>query len=49
LSLTGAGLSLPDDLTLPTEFDLTFDNATRACMVVWRQAGSIGVKLRSVI
>ena len=46
-SPAGAGLSLPDDVRLPTEFDLTIDRATRHCLLVWRQLGRVGLKFKS--
>jgi PilZ domain len=45
----GAGLLLPDGVSLPAEFDLTFDNATRRCVVAWRQVGPVGVKFRPAL
>jgi hypothetical protein len=46
-SPAGVGLSLPDAVSLPAAFDLTFDRATRRCIVVWRQLGRVGLKFRS--
>jgi PilZ domain len=48
LSSAGAGLLLPDDVTLPREFDLTFDRTTRRCVVAWRQRDRIGLRFKSV-
>jgi PilZ domain len=47
-SLAGAGLLLPDAIRLPEEFDLTFDDATRHCVTVWRHADRMGLKFKSV-
>jgi PilZ domain len=46
-SSTGAAIWLPNAAALPPKFDLLFDNAIRHCIVVWRQAGLVGVKFRS--
>jgi hypothetical protein len=46
-SPAGAGLLLPDAISLPAEFDLTFDRATRHCIAVWRCLGRMGVKFKS--
>jgi hypothetical protein len=46
-SPAGAGLSLLSDVTLPPQFDLTFDSATRHCLTVWRLDDRIGLKFRS--
>jgi hypothetical protein len=46
-SPAGVGLSLPDAVSLPGAFELTFDRATRHCIVVWRQLGRVGMKFRS--
>jgi hypothetical protein len=48
MSPAGAGLLLPDGVSaLPNEFALTFDRATRHCVLVWRQLGRAGVKFES--
>ncbi len=46
-SPAGIGLSLPETVILPAEFDLTFDHAARRCVTVWRQRDRMGVKLKS--
>jgi PilZ domain len=47
-SPAGAGLTLPNNLSpLPPEFDLTFKDATRHCIVVWQQRGRLGLKFKS--
>jgi hypothetical protein len=46
-SPAGAGLLLPNDVPLPTEFDLTFDRATRHCILEWRQLGRVGLRFKS--
>jgi hypothetical protein len=43
LSVTGGGLWVPD-IFLPTEFDVTFANATRRSIAIWRQADRMGVQ-----
>jgi hypothetical protein len=35
-STAGAGLLLPDDVPLPTKFDLNFDRVTWHCVLAWR-------------
>jgi hypothetical protein len=45
-SPSGVGLTLPDIITLPAEFDLTFDHATHRCVTVWRRLDRMGVKLK---
>lgn len=47
-SPAGAGLVLPDAIRLPKEFDLTFDQATRRCVTVWRQSDRMGLRFKSV-
>jgi PilZ domain len=47
-SPAGAGLVLPEGAVLPAEFDLTFDDATRHCVTVWRRRDRMGVKLKSI-
>ena len=46
-SPAGAGVLLADAGSLPAEFDLTFDRATRHCAVVWRHLDRMGVKFKS--
>jgi hypothetical protein len=46
-SPAGAGLLLPEDIRLPSEFDLTFDRVTRHCILVWQQTGRVGLKYKS--
>jgi hypothetical protein len=48
LSRSGAGVELQEAISLPAEFDLTFDGATRRCATVWRWRGRMGVKLRTI-
>jgi PilZ domain len=47
-SPAGVGLLLPNAVTLPEEFDLTFDDATRHCVTVWRRADRVGLKFKPV-
>jgi hypothetical protein len=47
VSPAGAGVLLTDAISLPSEFDLTFDRATRHCTVVWRHLDRMGVKFKS--
>jgi hypothetical protein len=46
-SPAGVGLILTDTITLPVEFDLAFDDATRHCITVWRQGDRMGLKFKS--
>jgi hypothetical protein len=46
-SPAGVGLMLPEAATLPPEFELTFDHATRHCITVWRHRDRVGVKLKA--
>jgi hypothetical protein len=39
-SPAGAGLLLPDAITLPEESDMAFDHATGRCIPVWRRSRS---------
>jgi hypothetical protein len=49
MSSAGAGLLLPDSVSpLPPEFALTFDRATRRCVLVWRQISRAGVKFEPI-
>jgi hypothetical protein len=45
-SPAGVGLTLPDTIALPAEFDLTLDDTARHCLTVWRQLDRMGVKLQ---
>jgi PilZ domain len=47
-SRSGAGLLLPDAVTLPKEFDLTFDRTTRHCVVAWQQHDRAGLRFKPV-
>jgi hypothetical protein len=47
-SPVGVGLVLPDTISLPAEFDLTFNHATHHCITVWRQPERMGLKFRSM-
>jgi hypothetical protein len=47
-SPAGAGLLLPEDVTLPKEFGLTFDHTTRHCVTMWRKRDRLGLKFKSV-
>jgi hypothetical protein len=47
-SPAGVGLLLPDTISLPAEFDLTFNHATHQCIVVWRQPERMGLKFKSL-
>jgi hypothetical protein len=42
------GSVAPDDVPLPAKFDLTFDRATRHCILVWRQISRAGVKFEPI-
>jgi hypothetical protein len=44
LSLTGVGLLMPDRVSLPAEFDLTFNHVIRHCITVWRHTERMGLK-----
>jgi hypothetical protein len=46
-SPAGVGLSLPDLIFLPAEFDLTFNQATQHCITVWRHTQQMGLKFKS--
>ena len=46
-SAAGVGLLLPDTVSLPTEFDLTFNHATQHCIAVWRRTERMGLKFNS--
>jgi hypothetical protein len=49
LSPAGAGLVLSDRVRLlPPEFDLTVDNVTHRCIVVWQQRNRMGVEFKSI-
>src|SRR5258708_35353021 len=47
LSRSGAGVTLHEAVSLPAEFDLTFDGATHRCATVWRWRGRMRVKLKT--
>jgi hypothetical protein len=40
----GVGLTLPDTIALPADFDLSLDDATRHCRTVWRRLDRVGAK-----
>jgi PilZ domain len=44
LSPEGASIAVDNAATLPAEFDLEFDGATRRCTVAWRRIDRLGVK-----
>jgi hypothetical protein len=43
-SPAGVGLILPDPVSLPAEFDLTFNHVTQHCITVWRHTERMGLK-----
>src|SRR5262249_35843647 len=43
-SATGVGLLLPDTVSLPPEFDLTFNHMISHCITVWRHTERMGVR-----
>ena len=47
-SPAGVGLILPDTVSLPAEFDLTFNHATQHCIAVWRHTERMGLKFKSM-
>jgi hypothetical protein len=47
-SPAGVGLILPDTVSLPAEFDLTFYPATQHCIAVWRHTERMGLKFKSM-
>jgi PilZ domain len=47
-SAAGVGLLLPDTVSLPTEFDLTFNHVTQHCITVWRHPERMGLKFKSM-
>jgi hypothetical protein len=47
-SAAGVGLLLPDTVSLPAEFDLTFNHATQRCSTVWRHTERVGLKFKSI-
>jgi hypothetical protein len=49
LSRSGLGLVVHEAVSLPVEFDLTFDHATRRYVTVWRWRDRIGVKLKATL
>ena len=46
-SPAGVGLILPDTVSLPVEFELTFNHATQHCIAVWRRTERMGLKFNS--
>jgi hypothetical protein len=46
-SPAGAGLFVTTEVTLPAEFDLSFDYATRHCVTVWREFNRVGLRYKS--
>jgi hypothetical protein len=46
-SPAGVGLSIPDRVFLPAEFDLTFNHATQRCITVWRRTEQMGLRFSS--
>jgi hypothetical protein len=44
LSAEGASIAVDNAATLPAEFNLEFDSATRHCKVAWRRFDRLGVK-----
>jgi hypothetical protein len=46
-SPVGLGLSLPEAVFLPAEFDLAFNHTNQHCITVWRQTERMGVKFKS--
>jgi hypothetical protein len=45
-SPAGAGLSFPEAVSLPAEFDLTFNHAAQHCIIVWRNTERLGLKFK---
>ena len=43
LSLTGACVLVPRDVTMPDQFKILFDHAARDARVVWRTWSHVGV------
>jgi hypothetical protein len=43
-SPAGVGLTLPETVTLPAEFDLSLGGATHHCLTVWRHLDRMGAK-----
>ena len=43
LSLTGACVLVPPDVTIPEQFKILFDHAVRDARVVWRTWSHVGV------
>ena len=50
ISLAGARLSVPEELFIPNEFNLTgiLDDVSIRCRLIWRKGGDIGVKFADV-
>ena len=47
-STAGVGLLLPETVSLPAEFDLTFNHVTQRCITVWRHSERMGLKFKSM-
>jgi hypothetical protein len=47
-SPAGVGLAVPDTISVPAEFDLTFNHATHHCVTVWRQSERMGLRFKSM-
>jgi hypothetical protein len=43
-SAAGVGLFLPDTVSLPAEFDVTFNHVIQHCITVWRHTERMGLK-----
>jgi hypothetical protein len=48
-SPAGIGVLLPDTVSLPAEFELTFRQVTQHCIAVWRHTGRMGVKFKTAV
>ena len=46
-SPAGVGLSLPEAVSLPIEFDLSFNHTCQRCTTVWRHTERMGVKFKA--
>jgi hypothetical protein len=44
-SPAGIGLLVPDTISLPAEFELTFRQVTQHWIAVWRHTGRMGMRL----
>jgi PilZ domain len=47
VSPAGAGLLLPEAVTLPKGFDLAFDRTTRHCVIAWRRHDRLGLRFKT--